>query len=85
MIINGEETEVNCMGKAVIEFEGNPEGVGVGSGWSDEERIKYLEHPEELIGQIITVQFFEHTKDQFGKPSLRFPVKKALHGQKREV
>lgn len=59
--------------------------VHVGSGWSIKDRIYYFEHPEELIGQIATIKYFEETKDQNGNHSLRFPVLKALHGKKRDV
>jgi DNA ligase-1 len=69
---------------ALIEFKGNR--VGVGSGWSKKQRIRYHKHPEELIGQVLTVQYFEETVDsKTGLPSLRFPVCKWVHGESREV
>jgi DNA ligase-1 len=71
------------MGRANIEFEGTV--VGVGSGWSDAQRIKYHDHPEELIGKVINVQYFETTIDsKTGKPSLRFPTVKHVHEEEKE-
>ena len=50
----------------------------VGSGFSDKERLFFIENPEQIIGKIITVQYFEKTEK-----SLRFPTFKILHGEKR--
>ena len=76
IIKDGKEIKTKMLGSVVIDFE----GVKVGSGFSDEERIYYYNHPEEIIGKIITVQYFEKTPD--GK--LRFPTLKFIHGKKRE-
>jgi DNA ligase-1 len=53
----------------------------VGSGFSVEERIEFLADPERIIGHKITVKFFERTTDQFGKPSLRFPIFKGIRDE----
>lgn len=82
----GEKRSVKrvMLDAAIVEYKGNR--VGVGSGWSKKQRIRYHAHPEELIGQVITVQYFEETTDsKTGLPSLRFPVCKWVHGDKRSV
>ena len=71
--------DMPCMSAAVIMHKGNR--VGVGSGWSDAQRLLYKDHPEKLIGNTITVQYFEESKDQNGNPSLRFPVVKHVYGE----
>ena len=76
IIKDGKEVKTKMLGSVVIDFE----GVKVGSGFSDDERIYYYKHPEEIIGKVITVQYFEKTPD--GK--LRFPTLKFIHGKKRE-
>ena len=38
-----------------------------------------------IVGKIITVQYFEETKNDKGGISLRFPTVKIVHGDKREV
>ena len=74
----GVMVPVLCMGRANIEFKGNI--VGVGSGWSDAQRIKYYDSPNLLIGKTITVQFFEECLDsKTMKPSLRFPTLKHIY------
>jgi len=83
MFFNGEEKEVECMGGVNIEYKGY--NVDVGSGWSDEERLEFFAHPENIINKIITVQWFEETKNDKGTLSLRFPTKKCIYGEERDV
>ena len=60
--------------------------VSVGSGLSKEQRLRWLEHPEEIIGKTVTIQYFEETVDsKTGKPSLRFPVLKHVYEDGRNV
>ena len=78
----GKEVEEVMLKAVIIEHKGNT--VRVGSGFNIEQRRYYHENPNEIIGKTITVQFFEETTDQHGEHSLRFPVFKAVHGDKRE-
>jgi DNA ligase 1 len=80
---DGVEREYECLAKAVILHKGYE--VGVGTGWSKEERIYYHQHPEELIGKIMTTQYFEETTNQKGGISLRFPSKKHVYEGQRDV
>jgi DNA ligase-1 len=66
----------------VIEHKGNT--VDVGSGFNLAERRRYYKNPEEILGKVVTVQYFEETTDQNGKHSLRFPVLKVIHGAERK-
>lgn len=60
--------------------------VKVGSGLSKEQRLRWFDHPEEIIGKIITVQYFEETQDSKTKEySLRFPVLKCVYEDGRNV
>lgn len=77
------EKTIQVMTRVNIRHKGNI--VGVGSGFSLEQRIHYYENPDEIIGKIITVQYFEETKNQRGEFSLRFPVFKGIHGEKRDT
>ena len=83
IVQDGKEMPVNVMVKAVILHRGSK--VGVGSGWSVNQRRFYYKHPEKLIGKIITVQYFEETKNQEGGYGLRFPVCKVVHGEERST
>lgn len=80
---NTKEVEEILMAKAYIRYKGYE--VGIGSGWNLEERRRYYAHPEELIGKVITVQYFgESTNDQGGL-SLRFPTVKYNYGEDRDM
>lgn len=60
--------------------------VKVGSGLSKEQRLRWFDHPEEIIGKTITVQYFEETQDSKTKEySLRFPVLKCVYEDGRNV
>jgi len=78
------EHEENMLTKVTITHKDNK--VGVGSGWSLEQRRHYYKHPEEIIGKTITVQYFEESADEkTGLPSLRFPTVKWVHGDQRDT
>lgn len=83
VIKDGLEAEEEVMTRAFITHKGNR--VAVGSGWSLEQRRYYKEHPEELIGKTITVQYFEETTDKDGNLSLRFPVCKYVYENGRNL
>ena len=83
IIVDGQQVKKEVLARVYITYKGNK--VGVGSGFSKEERIYYATHPEELIGKVATIQFFEESKDKNGKVSLRFPTIKYIHGDRREV
>lgn len=79
----GLERLEKMLANVLIEHKGNI--VSVGSGFSHEERRYYYEHPEEILGKVITVKYFEETTAKNGKNSLRFPTVKYIHGNKREI
>jgi len=83
IIRNGKEVTVRMMSQAYIMHKGF--SVAVGSGWSQEQRLKYEANPEEIIGKTITVQYFEETKNQEGGISLRFPTVKHVYENGRTV
>jgi DNA ligase-1 len=78
----GREVEEEMLRAVMVEHKGNR--VRVGSGFSIDQRRFYYQNPDEILGKTITVQYFEETTDQHGEHSLRFPVIKVVHGQKRE-
>ena len=49
--------------------------VKIGSGWSDKDREYLFDNPEEIEGKVITISFFEITKNSStNNYSLRFPT-----------
>ena len=77
VIREGKEVVVPMLAQAYITHKGYE--VAIGSGWNQEQRIKYHANPELLIGKTITVQYFEETKNQEGGISLRFPTVKHVY------
>jgi DNA ligase-1 len=81
---NGKEVEVTNMAAAVISHKGFD--VKVGSGFNRAERELYYNDPSQIIGKLITVQYFEETTNlQDDSLSLRFPTFKCIHGKERVV
>lgn len=69
----GEGKYVGMLGKVNVEFNGNV--VGVGSGFTDEQRIKYWEDKDYLVNKIIEVKYKEVSTDKkTGLQSLQFPI-----------
>jgi len=83
VIREGREVVMPMLANVWIEHKGYK--VAVGSGWSQEQRIKYQSNPKEIIGKTITVQYFEETKNQEGGISLRFPTVKHVYENGRTV
>ena len=76
-IKDGVEVEEEMVSNITIEHKGNT--VGVGSGFSMDERKKYFKNPELLVGKTVTIQYFEESKNKDGEYSLRFPVLKHVY------
>jgi len=75
-----EETMLSC-----VTIKHKDHLVRVGSGFTIEQRQEFYQNPNKILGQIITVQYFEETKNQDGGISLRFPTFKILHGYNRVI
>jgi DNA ligase-1 len=75
-----EETMLSC-----VTIKHKDHLVRVGSGFTIEQRQEFYQNPNKILGQIITVQYFEETRNQDGGISLRFPTFKILHGDHRSI
>lgn len=83
VVENGKEIEEEMLSNIIVEHKGNR--VGVGSGFSIAQRRDYYKNRTKILGKIVTVTYFEESQNQNGKWSLRFPVIKHVHGNKRLV
>ena len=81
-IENGVTVERETLSSIIIEHKGCL--VSVGSGFSKDQRERYYNSPEELIGKTVTIQFFEESQNQTGGYSLRFPVVKHIYENGRD-
>ena len=79
----GLEVEEVMMARVNIEHKGNV--VGVGSGFSLDERREIYKNPGSVIGKTMTVKYFEESKNKDGSYSLRFPIKKIIYDGGRDV
>jgi DNA ligase 1 len=80
VVRDGKEEQETMLAQVYIEHKGHL--VKVGSGFSQEQRIKYL--TEDIVGKTITVQYFEETKNDKGGISLRFPTVKHIYEGERD-
>ena len=75
-ILEGEGRLEGTLGKVEVQFryKGDVYTNNIGSGFSDEEREYYWEHKDELIGKVVTIKYFEITKNEQGGFGFRFPT-----------
>lgn len=83
-VVNGKEVEVPVLARMFITYKGESVKVSP-SLMSDEEMIHYHNHPEDIVGKVISVKYKQETCDKHGKVSLQFPVWKCTHGDKRTI
>ena len=81
-IEEGEGKYEGTLGKIICDYKGYE--LRVGSGLTDEERIYYWDNPNEIIGKIVEIKYFEESSDKEGNISLRFPVFKCVR-EKDEI
>ena len=72
------------LGAFVIDYKGNK--VNVGSGYTDDERIKFWENKDDYIGRILQVKFKEESVNSKTKQvSLQFPTFECIREVGKEV
>ena len=80
IVKDGREEYLDMLAQVWIEHKNYL--VKVGSGFSQEQRLKYTQEP--IVGKTITVQYFEETKNDKGGISLRFPTVKHIYENERD-
>ena len=79
----GEGKFAGTLGALIVDYKGNP--VGVGSGLHDSLRNQIWKNPEYYIGRVAKIRYFEETLDKDGVPSIRFPVFDEMREYGKEV
>lgn len=79
-VFEGEGKYKGMLGGVIVDYKGFK--VGVGSGWSDEQREYYWNNTNEIIGKTIEVTYQAETKNKKGELSLSFPVVKGVRFDK---
>ena len=81
VVRDGKSETINMLAQVWIEHKNHL--VKVGSGFSQEQRLQYMDGS--IVGKIITVQYFEETKNDKGGISLRFPTVKHIYDGTRDM
>ena len=88
-VLEGTGKNVDKLGSITIQFEyqGQLYECNCGSGFSDEERDLYWKNPKLLINKIVTVGYFEVSKNQQDESyGLRFPTwESIIRNDKNEI
>lgn len=72
------------LGAMVVDFKGNE--VGVGTGFSDEQRVSFWNDRDNLVGKLCEIKYKEVSSDKkTGEESLQFPVFVGIRDDKTEV
>lgn len=78
-----EHKHGNKLGAFIVDYKGTP--VSVGFGYTDEERIELWKKRDEMIGKIIEVKYFQESKNEQGRPSIRHGGFERVRWDKTEV
>ena len=81
-IEEGSGRNKGTLGAIICDYKGN--ALNVGSGFSDKQRKYYWQHPEEVVGKIVTVKYKEETKNKDGGISIQFPTFETVRQDKTE-
>ena len=79
----GQGRLLGTLGRLNVDYKDNV--LGVGSGFTDEQREYFWNNQDALLGRTVSVQYFEETQDKDGVHSLRFPVFKELREIGKEI
>ena len=81
VVRDGKSVTLQLLAQVYIEHKGHR--VKVGSGFTQEQRLQYMDGS--IVGKIITVQYFEETHNDKGGISLRFPTLKHIYEGERNM
>lgn len=79
----GDNKYASTLGKIICDYKGFD--LGVGSGFTDEQRDLFWNDPEKVIGKIVTVKYKTETKNKNGGISVQFPTFVCVREDKTEV
>ena len=80
VIEDGVAKQKMLMSNITIKLSEN-EFCNVGSGFSKEDRELYYKNPNLILNHQVEIKYFEKTKNQNGRISLRFPIFKCIRDE----
>lgn len=81
-VAEGSGKYKNMLGNIICNYKGFE--LGVGSGFTDEQRQYYWDNPNEIIGKIVQIKYKEETKNKDGDISVQFPTFVTVRNDKQE-
>lgn len=81
-IVEGDGKYKGTLGLIKCDYKGYE--LGVGSGFTDEQRNYYWNNPDEIIGKIVQIKFKGETKNKNGGISVQFPIFEIVRNDKSE-
>ena len=72
----------DILGNLIVDYKGYP--LGVGSGFSEEERHFIWDNQDKFLGKIVQIQYFRESKNDNGGLSVSFPVYQGVREDKTE-
>lgn len=80
----GRNKYENMLGNIIVDYKGY--NVGIGSGFSDIERLEIWENQDDYIGRVCEIKYFEESSNQNDDSiSLRFGTWEGLRELGKEV
>lgn len=81
VVRDGRSETIKMLAQVWIEHKGHR--VKVGSGFTQEQRLQYMDGS--IVGKTICIQYFEETHNDKGGISLRFPTLKYVYDGERDM
>lgn len=78
-VFEGSGKYENSMGSIVVDYKGH--AVGVGSGFTDDQRAAIWDNPKAYIGRMVEVETFGESTNAQGAVSLNCPIFKRFLGE----
>ena len=82
-VVEGDGKYKGTLGLIKCDYKGYE--LGVGSGFTDEQRDYYWNNKEEIIGKIVQIKYKCETKNKKGSLSVQFPIFEIVRNDKSEV
>ena len=81
-VIEGDGKYKGTLGLIKCDYKGYD--LGVGSGFTDEQRHYYWKHRDEIVGKIVQIKYKGETKNKQGGLSVQFPIFQTVRYDKAE-
>ena len=82
-VVEGDGKYKGTLGLIKCDYKGYE--LGVGSGFTDEQRDYYWNNKEEIIDKIVQIKYKGETKNKQGGLSVQFPIFEIVRNDKNEV